>query len=75
MVLSSLHSVVEFDRFCWISPIIGRKAAGMSWAFEKHMDKVLFCGGGCGVVRQSYCKELAWWEGGECFLGGRAGVV
>jgi len=47
----------------------------MSWAFEKHMDKVLFCGGGCGVVRQSYCKELAWWEGGECFLGGRAGVV
>lgn len=47
----------------------------MSWAFEKNTDKVLFCGGGCGVVRQSYCKELAWWEGGECFLGGRAGVV
>ena len=47
-LLSSLHSVVEFDRFCRVLPIIGTKAAGMSWVFEKHTDKVLFLWGGGG---------------------------
>ncbi len=47
----------------------------MSWAFEKHTDKVLFLWGGGGWGGEAeHCKELAWWEGGKCFLGGGGGV-